>query len=1011
MPAALSLQNIIQSLHAFWAGHGCTIWHPHGEKVGAGTMNPATFLRVLGPEPWRVGYVEPSFRADDGRYAENPNRMQMHTQYQVILKPDPGCPQELYLASLSALGLDRTVHDIRFVEDNWESPALSAWGLGWEVWLDGQEITQFTYFQQAGGLVLDPVSVEITYGLERIAMFLQGHREVWSIDVDGRHTYADLHRPHEVAHSRYNFDTASVARLQTLNRLYQEEAEECLAHGLYHLAHDYLLRQSHTFNLLDARGAVGVTERAQYFRVMRQQARTVAQQYAEERQRLEYPFLPDREASPADARPSSPAAPVPAAHPPGGTDTLLVEIGMEELPAHEVPRGIAQLQEQMPRLLAQFRLAHGPVQVSGTVRRFVIRVEALALQQADEVQERRGPSVQVAYHADGMPSRAALGFARSSGVAVDKLETRGKYVFAVTRQKGQPTDAMLPEVLAQLLDSLHWTRAMRWNSSGKAFPRPLRWLMVLLGDAPVPFTWADVQARNATRLPRYQEALRDDGRTEPVWQTISSCPAYGQWAAAQGIILDRGRRQAEIQRQVTEVARSLGGVIREDAGLLEEVTDLVEAPLALAGSIPAEYLELPVPVLITVMRKHQRYFPVCAADSPETLLPHFITIVNGVSLQDADTVRTGNESVLNARFADAAFFIGRDLATSAADLAPRLDSLVFHARLGTMQDKVQRLVRLTPLVGQQLDLEAREQQASVQAAALCKHDLVMQMVVEMTSLQGIMGELHARAAGVDEAACAAIREHHQPRAADDDVPVTRPGLALGVADRLDSLVGLMAAGIRPRGNADPFGLRRLALGLVRSLLHHRAAFSLRTGLAAAAAQYPFDITQAVQEQVLDFLWRRVRVIMLEEGLPHDVVAAVAACPQDDPVHRRQLAHDLAAMAPQPAWKAMLEAYSRCVRILPADHVWDRQAQPHWELPLERELHACVQEALLRLDRDVPTVARFVHAMEPLTPLVGQFFDDAMVLADDPDLRRSRLGLMAAVRRLGTPLGDLTQLRV
>ena len=198
MSNALTMQDVILRLHEYWAAQGCLIWTPYSEKVGAGTMNPATVLRVLGPEPWKVAYVEPSFRADDGRYAENPNRMQMHNQYQVILKPDPGNPQELYLGSLKAIGLDPTRHDIRFVEDNWESPALGAWGLGWEVWLDGQEITQFTYFQQAGGMALDPVSVEITYGLDRIVMYLQNKREVWAVQVDDTHLYGEIYRTAEI---------------------------------------------------------------------------------------------------------------------------------------------------------------------------------------------------------------------------------------------------------------------------------------------------------------------------------------------------------------------------------------------------------------------------------------------------------------------------------------------------------------------------------------------------------------------------------------------------------------------------------------------------------------------------------------------------------------------------------------------------------------------------------------------------------------------------------------------
>ena len=223
MPDIPSMQETIRRLHEYWAARGCQIWQPHSEKLGAGTMNPATVLRVLGPEPWNVAYVEPSFRADDGRYAENPNRMQMHTQYQVLLKPDPGNPQELYLSSLEAIGLERDRHDIRFVEDNWESPALGAWGLGWEVWLDGQEITQFTYFQQAGGVSLDPVSVEITYGLERIIMYLQQRTEVWSIDFDGVHTYGEIYRQQEIEHCIYNFELADVERQRTLCDLYNAE--------------------------------------------------------------------------------------------------------------------------------------------------------------------------------------------------------------------------------------------------------------------------------------------------------------------------------------------------------------------------------------------------------------------------------------------------------------------------------------------------------------------------------------------------------------------------------------------------------------------------------------------------------------------------------------------------------------------------------------------------------------------------------------------------------------------
>src|SRR5512136_1672705 len=245
----MDFQEVIMRLEQFWADKGCLIWQPYNVQVGAGTMNPATVLRVLGPEPWNVAYVEPSIRPADGRYGENPNRWQQFYQYQVILKPDPGNPVELYLDSVKALGIDFRQHDIRLVEDNWEAPALGAWGQGWEIWMDGQEITQFTYFQQAGGFDLNPVSVEITYGLERIVMVLQGARAF--VDMKWGHgiTYGDVLLRSEVEHCTYNFQVANVERLKQMYDLYEAEAKSALAAGVLISAHDYVLKCSHTFNV------------------------------------------------------------------------------------------------------------------------------------------------------------------------------------------------------------------------------------------------------------------------------------------------------------------------------------------------------------------------------------------------------------------------------------------------------------------------------------------------------------------------------------------------------------------------------------------------------------------------------------------------------------------------------------------------------------------------------------------------------------------------------------------
>jgi len=287
----VTFQEIILALEKFWSDQKCIIQQPYDIEVGAGTMNPATFLRALGPEPWNVAYVEPSRRPTDGRYGENPNRLQHYYQYQVIMKPSPDNIQELYLASLKSLGIDPEQHDIRFVEDDWESPTLGAWGLGWEVWLDGMEITQFTYFQQVGGIDVKPVAVEITYGIERLAMYIQKVDSVFDIEWVNGITYGDVHHQGEVDYSHYNFEIADVEMLFKLFEMYEKEAKRVIEKGFVLPAYDYVLKCSHTFNLLDARGAISVTERTSYISRVRNLARICAQAYLEQRERLGFPLL------------------------------------------------------------------------------------------------------------------------------------------------------------------------------------------------------------------------------------------------------------------------------------------------------------------------------------------------------------------------------------------------------------------------------------------------------------------------------------------------------------------------------------------------------------------------------------------------------------------------------------------------------------------------------------------------------------------------------------------------
>jgi len=990
----LTFQDMIQRLNAYWTEHGCLLWQPYHTEVGAGTMNPATVLRVLGPEPWNVAYIEPSIRPADSRYGENPNRFQQHIQYQVILKPDPGDPQELYLGSLEALGIDRTKHDIRFVEDNWESPALGAWGLGWEVWLDGLEITQYTYFQQAGGINLDPVCVELTYGLERIAMALQGARHFRDIMWTEEIPYGDVLYMSEVEFSKYNLDYATVERLIRLYDEYEAEAKVALEHGLIMPAHDYVLKCSHTFNILDARGVIGVTERARYFARMRELARAVAEGFVKQREELGFPLMrlyPKREEEPLEEAVEHPTEP----------RDLILEIGTEELPAQDVDAALEQLHEAVPKMLEEARLDHGEIRIAGTPRRLVVAVREVAPRQRDIEELVKGPPAEQAFDAEGKPTAAAIGFARSAGVAVEDLtieEFDGRRrVTAIRRQPGQPTVDVLSQHLPELIAGLSFARSMRWNETNVAFSRPIRWIVALLGDTVVPFRYAGVRSSRTTHglRPLRSPAIE-----------IEKAEAYFDVIREAGIVVDREERQEQIRRSIDKLAEEVGGRVPDDPDLLAEVTNLVEQPFAIRGSFDPGYLKLPRDVLITVMRKHQRFFPIVERDG-EKLLPYFIGVANS-NVVDADTVREGYAEVIRARFADAEFFWENDTQKPLEEFTPALKGLMFQEKLGSMLDKVERLKRLVPWLAEHLGLSAEERAVAERTAALCKSDLVTQMVIDFTSLQGIMGREYARLSGESEAVAQAIFEHYLPRGAGDALPASMPGAVVGIADRLDSLVGLFAAGLQPTGAADPYALRRAAIGLDQILIEQRIDLDLAEAVDRVAEEMPISVTDEHKQALLDFLRRRLQGVLLEADYPFDVVEAVLAAQGNNPYRATQAVEKLSRWVARDDWDALLTAYSRTARIVRGTERHELHPERLQE-PASKRLYQAYQEALAYLEdgRDVDNVMRALqHLIEP----INTFFDQVLVMAEDPELRANRLALLQRITEIPEGVVDLSKMQ-
>ena len=510
----MTFQNMLKKLADFWELHGCIIHHGYDLELGAGTFNPATFLRCLGPEPYKAFYIEPCRRPTDGRYGTNPNRLQHYFQCQVILKPSPPDIQDLCLKSLEAIGFNLKEHDMRFVHDDWEAPTLGAWGLGWEVWMDGMEVTQFTYFQSVAGIPVKPVTGEVTYGLERLAVYLQKVDSIYDIQWNDKLTYGDIYHRNEFEWSHYNFNKSNADMWFRHFEDYEKEAHRLVSENLPIPAYDFVMKASHAFNMLDARGVISVTERTGYIARIRDLACLVAKEYLKSREEQAYPLLTRFGAISQKAE----AAPAPLSHElmDAGSDKreeYLLEIGSEELPATFVPIGCRQLDKGIRELLEKEKIPFKSLKTYGTPRRLAVCVEGLALGKPSHVTEKKGPALSAAFDEQGKSTAAGTGFFRFLGMepmdlaALQKsnnpaIEIRAlkdvPYLFGHVHMPGKATAEILAEHLPRLILNLEFPKKMRWGDLDISYARPLRWIVSLFGKHVVPFTVGNIHAGRKT---------------------------------------------------------------------------------------------------------------------------------------------------------------------------------------------------------------------------------------------------------------------------------------------------------------------------------------------------------------------------------------------------------------------------------------------------------------------------------------------------------------------------------
>jgi glycyl-tRNA synthetase len=997
-----TFQELIARLQAYWSKQGCIILQPLDLEVGAGTFHPGTFLHAVGPEPWYAAYVQPCRRPTDGRYGQNPNRVQHYYQFQVALKPSPDNIQELYLNSLREVGVDPTVHDIRFVEDNWESPTLGAWGLGWEVWHNGMEVSQYTYFQQVGGLPCKPVLGELTYGLERLAMCLFNKDNIfdlpWTVSPAGKViTYGDVFHQNEVEMSHYNFEKADIANCLHQFSSYEKQSQALVKEQLPLPAYEMLIKASHVFNLLDARHAISVTERQDYILRIRALSRAVAQNYLERREGLGFPLCEKNDESDDESVGANNIRPMvnAAQNLKQGEHDFLLEIGTEELPPHSLLSLSQALQEnfedELKNVIKEFK-----ANIFAAPRRLAIIIKNLP-SHITHFNERKMP-LTVAVDELGNLTKAASNFTDWER----QPDESGKYMIFRSEKKESIIET-LNRATHKVIEKLPIPKPMRWSDHETTFVRPVHWVVMLYGDTLIPTTVLGCETTRET----YGHRVLAENR--PLFIPTPSC--YEKELEKAFVIPDFKERQENLLAQLKKQAASFDATPIFSESLLEEVTGLVEYPVVLVVPFDEEFLSLPKEVLITSMQQHQKSF---ALEKEGKLIPYFLTAAN-IDSQEPGKVIEGNRRVMQARLSDAEFFYKKDKQQSLSLRRESTQQVIFQAKLGTLYDKSERLMQLARYLSPHLNTELIE---SERAAALSQCDLMTDMVGEFPELQGTMGYYYALSDGEPESIAKALDEQYWPRFSGDQIPKTPLGSLLAIAERVDTLVCAFSINQKPTGNKDPFKLRRHALGLIRILLEKsQQNINLVELLTYAFEHSPQQqINVNTVSEVHTFILERLKAYYSEQEYHVELIQSVLARQSNN---LYDFSQKIVAVKEFMSWNeaaALAAANKRVYRILASEKKLEESIsfdESHFVVDAEKALGAILkekQQQLRDLLNEQNTTHQYTQALKQLSQLrqpIDDFFDQVMVNDPDESLRQNRLGLLMELRKLFLKIADLS----
>jgi glycyl-tRNA synthetase beta chain len=700
-------------------------------------------------------------------------------------------------------------------------------------------------------------------------------------------------------------------------------------------------------------------------------------------------------------------------------DTLLLEIGTEEIPAGYINPALKGLAATLQKKMTEARIEHGSAEIFGSPRRLAVRIEKVAAKQLPLKTELTGPPVKVGFDESGKPTMAAKKFAEKAGVKIEKLsikETRkGAYLCAVKQERGEATQTLLKEILPKAILAIPFPKTMRWADMDITFARPIHSCLALLGSRVIQFKLGNVRTGRTS----HGHYFMQPGKIK-----IDSADDYLKRLRAAQVVVDLAERRKAVEREISAAAKKVGGSILPDEELVDIVNNLVEYPVAIAGEFDKEFLELPDEVLITAMREHQKYFAV--VNKSRRLLPYFVA-VNNTKARDMKLVAKGHERVLRARLADAQFFYQGDLEVSNDERVEKLKRVLFQAQLGTMYEKIQRVAKIGKFIAKAVDVgladgkpgnELRAQVA--RAAKLCKSDLVSQVVGEFPKLQGVMGRIYAAIAGEFATVSAAIEEHYRPTYSGGPLPQTITGSVLSIADKIDSICGCFSAGLTPTGASDPYALRRQGIGIIQIMNDKGFSFSLGKLIKKSLSQFEIedsDERKALTQKVYSFLQNRIIQLLADQGYAKDTIAAVVDVSIDHVPNLWSRLEALESFKAKPDYEPLTVAFKRVVNILRKS---DKQKEQERlgkvkENLFEHESESALFAAYQKVEKKVSEAMEkglFEKALKDIATLrepVDAFFDGVMVLAEDQNVRRNRMALLEHIATLFGKFADFSKL--